>query len=345
MHKDFRSDVLFTVAVIIGLILAYEVKNVLMIVYVSALFAVVLSPALDQIRRIRIGKFQPGRGLAIIILLVGVLGSIALFVTFAAPPIYRDIKDLVTHFPERTAGVVDRVRHWPFMSDFDVSQLKGYIDNVLGGAFGFFKGVAGGLFGFFSWFIITSYFILDGERAFYWALSMFPQPNRDRLERTMIRAEKRMRHWLVGQLALMFIIGISSAVTFGLLGIKYFYALAVLAGLANIIPIIGPIVAVTVASIVALFDDPAKFIGVIAFFIVYQQIETAFLQPRIMKTTVDLPPLAVIISLSLGGSLAGVLGALVAVPTAALCAVLIDEYLVKKDAKYPAGLEEEVVST
>jgi predicted PurR-regulated permease PerM len=88
---------------------------------------------------------------------------------------------------------------------------------------------------------------------------------------------------------------------------------------------------VTVASVVALFDSPTKLVGVLAFFAVYQQLETAFLTPRIMKTTVDLPPLAVIIALSIGGALAGVLGALVAVPTAALCAVLIDEYLVKRD--------------
>jgi predicted PurR-regulated permease PerM len=85
------------------------------------------------------------------------------------------------------------------------------------------------------------------------------------------------------------------------------------------------------ASVVALIDSPIKVIGVVVFFILYQQLETSLLTPRIMKTTVNLPALAVIIALSLGGTLAGVIGALVAVPTAALCATLLDEYLVKKD--------------
>jgi predicted PurR-regulated permease PerM len=116
---------------------------------------------------------------------------------------------------------------------------------------------------------------------------------------------------------------------FALLQIKYFYALAVFAGVANIVPIVGPIAAVVLSGTVAAFDSWPKLAGVLVFFFVYQQIENAFLTPRIMKSTVDLPPLAVIIALSIGGTLAGVLGALVAVPTAALVAVLLDEYLVK----------------
>jgi predicted PurR-regulated permease PerM len=69
---------------------------------------------------------------------------------------------------------------------------------------------------------------------------------------------------------------------------------------------------------------------VLIFYAIYYQLENAFLAPRIMKTTVDLPPLGVITALMIGGSLAGILGALVAVPTAALIAVLVDEYLVHK---------------
>jgi predicted PurR-regulated permease PerM len=238
---------------------------------------------------------------------------------------------MAENWPVRLAALTARIRTIPFFENFNPNQLQDYASDVLGGAFGFFKNIAGGVFGFFSWFIITAYFILDGDRAFHWGVSLFPLNQQRRLENTLIRAENRMRHWLVGQGALMLILGTSCAIVFGLLRLKYFYALAVFAGAANIIPIIGPIFAVTLAGVVALFDSPTKLLGVLAFFAVYQQIETAFLTPRIMKTTVDLPPLAVIIALSLGGALAGVLGALVAVPTAALCAVLIDEYLVKKD--------------
>ncbi len=148
----------------------------------------------------------------------------------------------------------------------------------------------------------------------------------------MVRAEARVRHWLVGQGALMLILGTSAAIVFGLLRLKYFYALAVIAGALNIVPVIGPLTAAVLACIVAVFDSWAKLAGVLAFFLIYQQIETAVLTPRIMKLSVDLPPLAVITALLIGGALAGVLGALIAVPTAAVLAVLTDEYLVRDQA-------------
>jgi predicted PurR-regulated permease PerM len=128
----------------------------------------------------------------------------------------------------------------------------------------------------------------------------------------------------------MLSLGTSSLVVYWALGLKYFYLLAMFAGIANIVPIAGPISAVILSSVVAVLDSPEKLVGVIIFFAIYFQFESVFLSPRIMKRTLNLSPLAVIIALSLGGSLAGVLGALVSVPTAALVMVLVDEYLVKR---------------
>jgi predicted PurR-regulated permease PerM len=115
-----------------------------------------------------------------------------------------------------------------------------------------------------------------------------------------------------------------------LLKIRYFYALAVFAGLANFVPILGPIATVILASIVAALDSWGKVLGVIIFYAAYQQVESAFLTPRIMRSEVDLPGVAVIVALTIGGELAGLAGAIAAVPTAALVATLLDEYLVRK---------------
>jgi predicted PurR-regulated permease PerM len=144
-----------------------------------------------------------------------------------------------------------------------------------------------------------------------------------------------MRLWLVGQAGLMLILGTLTLIVFGILQIKYYYALAVFAGITNFIPIIGPLTSFALSAVVAALDSPGKLLAVVIFYISYQQLESAFLTPRIMKSTVDLPALAVIIALALGGALAGILGALIAVPSAALAAVLIDEYLVKKDRAVP----------
>lgn len=331
-HKSLRQDIVFTIVLLAVLAAAWTVRNILLLIYVSALFAVVLSPAIELIRRVHIGKWRPGRGVAILILILAGIGLVAGVGLLILPPIYRDLHAFAVDLPHRTAGVLARTRALPFGMNFDPAVLEQHAAEAVGGAFGVFRTITGGLMGAFTCVILTAYFIVDGERTFHWALSLLPAAHRPRISATMIRAEARVRHWLVGQAALMAILGSSVAIVFGLLHIKYFYALAVIAGILNIVPIIGPLTAAVLACIVAVFDSWTKLAGVLVFFAVYQQVENAVLTPRIMKLSVDLPPLAVIIALLIGGTLAGVLGALIAVPTAALLAVLADEYLVRKDS-------------
>jgi predicted PurR-regulated permease PerM len=109
--------------------------------------------------------------------------------------------------------------------------------------------------------------------------------------------------------------------------------LAVFTGLANIIPIIGPIISLAVGVAVAAFDSWSKMAGVLIFFAIYQQLENAIFTPRIMKATVGLPSLAIIVALAIGGELGGFLGVLVAVPSAAIICELADEYLIRSKSK------------
>ncbi len=146
-----------------------------------------------------------------------------------------------------------------------------------------------------------------------------------------MRAETRMGKWLIGQASLMAIIWLASTIVFGFMQLHYYYLLGVLMGLANIIPIAGDLTVIVLAGVVAAGDSWGKVLGVFIFYALYMQIENAYLTPRIMRSSVDLPGLAVLIALLFGATLAGIAGALVAVPTAALVSVLIDEYMVQKD--------------
>lgn len=330
MANNHRSDILFFFGVALALWVAYSVRDVLMLIYVSALFAVVLSPAIGVIQKIRIGSWRAGRGFAIVflVLLLALLGTV--FAVFALPPVYRDGRNFSADWPRHMAALTEGIKHLPFAARFDPAGLQKYAAEIAGDAGGLFLNVAGGIFGLFTAVILTAYFIIDGERTFHWAVSMFPLNQQQRLASTLLRAKARMRNWLIGQGLLMLTLGLSSLVVYWALGLKYFYLLAMFAGIANIVPIAGPISAVMLASVVAVLDSPEKLVGVIIFFAVYFQIESVFLTPRIMRHTLNLSPLTVIIALSLGGALAGVVGALVSVPTAALVMVLADEYLVKR---------------
>jgi predicted PurR-regulated permease PerM len=335
--KNHRSDILFFFAVLLALWTAFKVRDVLMLIYVSALFAVVLSPAIGLIQKMRINGWRAGRGFAILflILVLALLGAI--FMIFAFPPVYRDARQFSADWPAHLAALIDQLQHVPFGNKIDPRELQRFSREIVGGAGGLFLNLAGGIFGVFTAIILTAYFIIDGELTFQWAISLFPPEQQPRLAATLLRAEKRMRNWLTGQAIMMACMGLCSLAVYYALGLRYFYLLAMFAGTADIIPIAGPVGALILAGTVAALDSPEKVLGVIIFHAVYAQFEAAFLSPRIMRSTLKLSPVTVIIALALGGSLAGVVGALVAVPTAALVMVLTDEYLVKKRKSAAAG--------
>ena len=337
MPESRRADIVLAFAILAGLALCYVLRGPLLLIYVSIIFAVIFSPIVDRISRIHIGRWSPGRGLALLALILAVLIAIGAFFALALPPIMNDAQGLSHDLPNRLSHLQDRVRQLPFgdkiASRMNVGTLEHYLGTLLSSLFTFFTSLAGGLTALITLVIMTAYFILDGERAFTWMLSLVPAKSRRRLHDTLVQAAHRIQKWLSGQLMLMLILGAASAVAFGLLHVRYFYALAVFAGLANFVPILGPVATVLVASLVAALDSWTKVLGVVIFYAVYQQVENSYLTPRIMKSTVDLPAVTVVAALLIGGKLFGLLGAVVAVPTAALIATLVNEYLVQADEK------------
>jgi predicted PurR-regulated permease PerM len=179
--------------------------------------------------------------------------------------------------------------------------------------------------------ILTVYFTLEGDVAYRWVLSLFPLERRTRLDNALRRADVRMGRWLIGQGSLMLILGLTSTVVYLALDVRYAYALGVLTGLLNIIPVLGAAVCVVLALLAAAADSWGRVLGVAVFYLIYLWLENSFLTPRIMKSSVDLPGLSIIVALLVGSELEGVVGALVSVPTAVLVAVLIDEYLVVRE--------------
>ena len=334
-HRTLRSDIVFTFLLVLGIYLAWLVRDVLVLIYVSALFAVVLMPVVRFIMKLRIGAWQPGRGSAIVILLLAVAGFATLFFVFALPPVVRDVREFISELPTRGPQLLSRVRRIPFMQRVDVAALNAKLQDFAANFATYLllsiRHWASKLFDIVTSIILTVYFTLEGEMAYHWILSFFPVDMRQRLDVTLARAETRMGKWLLGQGTLMLILGVSSTILFVILDVRYAYALGVLMGLFNIIPIAGAVITVTLAILVAAIDSWGRVLGVAIFYAIYAQVETSYLTPRIMRSSVDLPGLAVIVALLLGAAYDGIVGAMVAVPTAVLVAVLLDEYAVKSE--------------
>jgi predicted PurR-regulated permease PerM len=330
-----RADILFTFGVLLALYTAWLVRHQLVLLYVSALFAVVFMPVLRGIMKLRIGKWSPGRGSAIFILFLAVASAIALFVMIALPPVVHDLHEFALEMPTRGPQILSRIRDLPFSRHVNVNalnaKLQDFASNLATYVLYSIRDWAKSLFDIVTGIVLTIYFMLEGETTYYWLLSFFPVEKRQRLDTTMARAEVRLGKWLLGQGTLMLILGVSSTIVFVALHIRYAYALGVLMGLFNIVPVAGAVVSVTLAALVAAIDSWGRVVGVLIFYTIYAQIETSYLTPRIMRTSVDLAGLAVIVALLFGSALAGVVGALVAVPTAVLVAVLLNEYAIKPE--------------
>jgi predicted PurR-regulated permease PerM len=332
--RSLRSDIVFAFALVLACALAWVVREVLMLLYVSALFAAVLTPVVRSTSRLRIGRWRPFKGYAVLFLLLAIAGAVTAFGFLALPPVVRDMHQFARDLPTRLPAMLDQLRRIPFAENLDTgeirSRLQDFASNAATYLFLSIRDWAGTVLDVAMGFILTVYFILEGDHAYAWFLSLIPPENRDRLDGALRRAKVRMDKWLLGQGSLMLILGMLSTAVYLMLGLRYAVALGVMTGLLNIIPVVGAAICVSLALMVAAIDSWGRVLGVAIFYVVYLNIENSFLTPRIMRNSVGLPGLAILVALLLGSAVGGVPGALVSVPTAVLVAVLADEYLVHK---------------
>jgi len=337
VHRTLRGDIVFAFALALALALAWMVREVLMMLYVSALFAVVLTPVVKFTGRMRIGRWRPFKGTAVYFLILAMAAAVVAFGFLALPPVIKDMREFAREMPVRLPALMERLKHIPFADSLNMDDISAEVEDFVSNAATYIllsiTGWAGKLADLVMGFVLTVYFILEGDLAYAWLLSFFPTDGRDRLDKALRRARIRMDKWLIGQGSLMLIMGLLSTIVYLSLHIRYAFALGVLTGLLNIIPVLGAAVCVALALLVAAIDSWQRVLGVAIFYVIYLQLENSYLTPRIMKNSVGLPGLSILIALLLGSALAGVPGALVSVPTAVLVAVLVDEFLVKKTAE------------
>lgn len=331
-----RGDIAFAFGLAVACYVAWQLRAVLLLLYVSALAAVVLTPLVRATSRFQVGRWRPFKGRAILILMLAVLGGLTAFGFLAFPPVIRDLHQFGSEMPTRLPAFLDKLKSIPFADQVNTEDVTAKVQDFISNAATYLvlsiKNWAGAIFGIAMGVILTIYFILEGDIAYRWALS-FPPERRVRLDAAFQRADVRMGKWLLGQGSLMLILGMASTIVYVMLGVRYAYALGVLTGLLNIIPVVGAAVSIALALLVAAIDSWGRVLGIAIFYFVWVQVENSFLTPRIMGTRVGLPGLGILVALLIGSELGGVLGAIVSVPTAVLVSVLIDEYLVHKEVE------------
>lgn len=333
-----RGHILFAFTLLLALGLSWLLVKEIILIYVSALFAAVLMPIVNRIMRTDIRGRKPSK-VAAIFLIVSAIGlTVGIFLTVGLPPVLHDLNQFSAELPSRITKMISRLDHLPIANRLGVDEIAQRAEGALTTTASYLMtslpNWLSHLFDILSAIFLCIYFMLEGDTAYRFAMSLFPKEHRDRLNATLDRADDKISNWLIGQGLLMLILGISSTIVFAILHVRYFLLLGFLMGIFNIIPIAGGVFTITLAAIVAAFDSWTKMAGVVIFYILYLNVENAYLIPRIMGSSVELSGLTILIALLCGTALAGVVGALVAVPTAALIAVLLEEYAVHRDETF-----------
>ncbi|MBI3457603.1 MAG: AI-2E family transporter [Candidatus Rokubacteria bacterium] len=207
------------------------------------------------------------------------------------------------------------------------------VGRVAGAVWGFF----GGLVGVLTVLILTFYLLVEAEALFATLVRLVPLERRARVAALSRQIALKVSAWLGGQLLLAGVIGASAAIGLGLLGVPYFYVLALLAAIGELIPVVGPLLSAIPGILVAWSVSGKLALGVAAFYVLQQQVENHVLVPKLMARQLGVSATTVIIALLIGSSLLGLVGALLAVPTAAIVQVLVQELVLAEGREAASG--------
>ena len=332
-----RGVVALTIAVV-AVWAAYTVRGVLLIVYVAGLLAVGMSPAVRWLERRRLLKKRRRlpRWAAILVLYIGIVLGIAGIFAVLIPPLVEQARALWTDLPAHVdrlqqrlvdAGLISHTWTWS-----EVVRSAPPPGAAVTGVLGFLGDVLGVIGALVTVLVLPYYLLLEAsdlQKAF---IRLFPEPRRQQVGRITHNVTVKVGAWLGGQIVLSLVIGTTAALGLWLLGVPYFYVLALLAGVGEAIPVVGPLLAAVPAILVGFTVSTQTGLFVAVYFAVQQFVENNFLVPRVMQRQVGLSAVAVIVALLIGTELLGVVGALLAVPTAAIVQVLVREHLAREES-------------
>ena len=314
--------------------LLIQVQAVLVLLLLALVFATVIQRPVDALER----RHVP-RPLAILLLYVALIGGLTILFIGLAPAIRGQAVAFREQAPVSLAALQETWQEsgnallsGPGQQllgrgvEFIASPSLGDVSVPQGAALGLLTGVGGGIIGLLTVLIVSFYYLMERDWIRRIVLIDAPPESRIRISRIWDEVEQKVGDWLRGQLTLVLVIGITATIGYAIMGISFWPLLGLWAGLTEIIPILGPWLGGIPAVIIALTQSWEKALLVVGFVILLQLTENAILVPRVMRGAVGLTPLTVFIAILVGTQFAGIPGALLAIPVAAVIQVLISHH-------------------
>ena len=329
-NRDIVRIILVAIAVVAALYFLYLIRSVLGLLFIAVFLAVALAPGVEFFVRRKVP-----RGLAILLTYLVMLGSIFGLGLLVVPPIVNGVNDFVDDVPGYVQDLRDSKSFRKYDDKYDITpklqeqadKLPTHLSDAVSGLRSVTVGIFGALVQLITILVMTFFLLLDGRRLLtFLAREMGPYRGA-RLERILDDVYRAVTGYVAGNVLISVVAGLGAYLMMTILGLPFAVPLAVTVALLDLIPLVGSTIGGLIVGVVAaVVGFPGKLIAWVIYVVVYQQVENNVLQPVVYRRTVQIHPLLVIVAVLIGGSLLGVLGALLAIPVAATVQILVKEW-------------------
>ena len=316
-----HKTIIFIVVFLFSLWFLYFVRDIVLLFSVSFLLMLALSPSVNKLEK----KLRFPRFLAILVNYFFIIGLVVLAISLLAGPLFKQTGLLINQL----LALTEKMGSAQWAKNF-LNNPFSQIGLVSGNIFKFTQGVFSNAVKIFSVFVINFYLILERKHLSKHLGRLFNKKNALVAEKIISRLEHELGGWLWGELTLMVIVGVLTYLGLLILGIKYALPLAFLAGILEIFPNIGPLLAAIPGVIMGLSVSPLMGLGALAVYFVVQQLENSLIVPKVMQKATGVHPIITLLALLIGFRLAGVAGAIFSLPMVLVVKVLFTDLFIPR---------------
>lgn len=317
-----HRTIIFTVLFLLFLWFLFLIRDIILLLFIALLVMTIFDPMVKKL-----GKLKIPRGPSILTSYLLVFTFFGFVIAGIVPPLVSETASLVTGLP----GYLENLRVTPAVSDQVITEVLTKLGGLPGQLLKVGVSLFSNVFGIITVLVFAFYLLLSRERLDEQLGAFFGEDRKKDFGQLIDELEKRLGGWARGQLLLMFLVGLANFVGLTLLGIPYALPLAILAGILEVIPYLGPVIAAIPSAIIGFGISVPIGLGVAVMAFAIQQIEGYFLIPRVLQKSVGLSPIVTLLALAIGGKLAGIPGVLISVPVVITLQVLMKRYILPED--------------
>ena len=307
----------------------YIIRDVLLMILAAVIIAFAIEPLAHRLRAYKIP-----RGVSVVIVYLIFIGLLAGAITLILPAFAEQTTQLANQIPEVVRGIEEKVGVIPGLDpqalvpqlQRGLSALGDNITNVSTTVFQQTRSIFSGIFSLVFVFIIAFYLVIEEDALKKVFRFVVPRHHMAYVELVLDRIQKKLGRWVVAQVFLGIVVGLSVGVLLWTFGVKYAFTLGLIAGLLEVFPVIGPLISGIIGTLLALSQSFTLGLIALAVYILVQQAENNFLIPKIMHKATGLNPLVTLLAVLLGGRLAGFVGVILAVPVATIISIVLADF-------------------